>query len=355
MTLPSLISTIDRIHQTFQMKALQSVSVNLTLRNFVIGYYIVEYEQNGSDRATYGAKLIENMAQKLSHIKGMSSTALKLMRQFYLTYPQISQSVTDQFKIDSKINQSVTDQSLRVPTEKLLRTCSFTHFIELIKIDDELKRTFYEVETIKGNWSVRELKRQAESLLYERVGLSVDKKSLLQSLENKKEVFNPTSIIKEPYILEFTGLETKESYSENDLESAILHHIEDFLLELGTGFCFEARQKRISIDNEHDRIDLVFYHRVLKCHILVDLKVRAFSYADVGQMNFYLNYYKNEISMQGDNPPVGIILCTEKNNVKVEYATAGLDENLFVSKYKIALPTTKELEELVKEDLEELI
>ena len=193
-----------------------------------------------------------------------------------------------------------------------MRTCSFTHFIELIKIDDELKRTFYEVETIKGNWSVRELKRQAESLLYERVGLSVDKKSLLQSLENKKEVFNPTSIIKEPYILEFTGLETKESYSENDLESAILHHIEDFLLELGTGFCFEARQKRISIENEHDRIDLVFYHRVLKCHILVDLKVRAFSYADVGQMNFYLNYYKNEISMQGDNPPIGIILCTEK-------------------------------------------
>ena len=354
MTLPNLISTIDTVHQTFQTRALQSVSVNLTLRNFVIGYYIVEYEQNGSDRATYGSKLIENMAKKLSHIKGMSSTALKLMRQFYLTYPQISQSVTDQFKIDNKISQSVTDQSLYVPPEKLLRTCSFTHFIELIKIDDELKRTFYEVENIKGNWSVRELKRQVESLLYERVGLSVDKKSLLQSLENKKEVFDPTSIIKEPYILEFTGLQTKEKYNENDLESALLNHIEDFLLELGTGFCFEARQKRISIENEHDRVDLVFYHRVLKCHILVDLKVRAFSYADVGQMNFYLNYYKNEISMQGDNPSIGIILCTEKNNVKAEYATAGLDENLFVSKYKIVLPTTKELEELVKEDLEEL-
>jgi len=211
------------------------------------------------------------MAKKLSHIKGLSSTALKLMRQFYLTYPQISQSVTDQFKIDNKTSQSVTDKSLYVAPEKLLRICSFSHFIELIKIDDELKRTFYEVETIKGNWSVRELKRQIESLLYERVGLSVDKKSLLQSLESKKEVFDPTSIIKEPYILDFTGLETKESYSENDLESAILHHIEDFLLELGTGFCFEARQKRISIENEHDRIDLVFYNRVLKCHILVDL------------------------------------------------------------------------------------
>jgi predicted nuclease of restriction endonuclease-like (RecB) superfamily len=241
-----------------------------------------------------------------------------------------------------------------VPVNKLLTSCSFTHFIELVKIEDELKRTFYEVETIKGNWSVRELKRQIGSLLYERVGLSVDKKSLLQSLENKTEIFNPSAIIKEPYILEFTGLEAKEIYSETDLETALLNHIESFLLELGTGFCFEARQKRISIENEHDRIDLVFYHRLLKCHVLVDLKVRAFSHADVGQMNFYLNYYKNEISMSSDNPPIGIILCTEKNNIKVEYATAGLDKNLFVSKYKIMLPSTKELEELVKEDLEDI-
>lgn len=354
MTLSTLISNIEIAHDTFQVKALQSVSVNLTLRNFLIGYYIVEYEQNGSDRATYGQKVIDNLAQKLVHIKGVSSTALKLMRQFYLTYPQISQSLTDQFKILDKKSQSLTDQSLQVPIDKLLRTCTFTHFIELVKIDDELKRTFYEVETIKGNWSVRELKRQVESLLFERVGLSSDKKSLLQSLENKKEVFNPASIIKEPYILEFTGLETKQSYSESDLESALLNHIEAFLLELGTGFCFEARQKRITIDNEHDRIDLVFYHRVLQCHVLVDLKVRAFSYADVGQMNFYLNYYKNEISTPTDNPPIGIILCTEKNSVKVEYATAGLDENLFVSKYKVALPTIKELEKLIEDDLEEL-
>jgi predicted nuclease of restriction endonuclease-like (RecB) superfamily len=354
MTLSTLISNIETAHNTFQEKALQSVSVNLTLRNFVIGYYIVEYEQNGSDRAAYGQKVIENLAQKLVHIKGVSSTALKLMRQFYLTYPQISQSLTDQFKISDKKSQSLIDPSLQVPIDKLLRTCSFTHFIELIKIDDELKRTFYEVETIKGNWSVRELKRQVESLFFERVGLSIDKKCLLQSLENKKEVFNPASIIKEPYILEFTGLESKQCYSENDLETALINHIEAFLLELGTGFCFEARQKRISIENEHDRIDLVFYHRVLQCHVLVDLKVRAFSYADVGQMNFYLNYYKNEISTQTDNPPIGIILCTEKNNVKVEYATAGLDENLFVSKYKVVLPTIKELEKLVKDDLEEL-
>jgi len=355
MTLSSLISTIDNVHQTFQAKALQSISVKLTLRNFIIGYYIVEYEQNGSDRAKYGSKLIENMAKKLSHIKGMSISNLKSFRQFYLIYPQISQTLPSQFQLITQKSQTLSDQSLQVPIQKLLRTCSFSHFVELMKINDELKRVFYEVETIKGNWSVRELKRQIGSLLYERIGLSKDKKSLLQSLENTKEVLTPLSIIKEPYILEFTGLETKEKYNESDLESALLNHIEDFLLELGTGFCFEARQKRISIDNEHDRIDLVFYHRVLKCHVLVDLKVRAFSHADVGQMNFYLNYYKNEISSKDDNLPIGIILCTEKNSVKVEYATAGLDENLFISKYKIVLPTTKELEKLVKEDLEELI
>lgn len=271
MTLNNLIITITDIHETYQHQALQSVSINLTLRNFIIGYYIVEYEQNGSDRATYGSKLIENMAQKLSHIKGMSRSNLQSFRQFYLMYPQISQTVSGEFKSISRKSQTVTDLSLTVPTQKLLRTCSFSHFIELIKINDELKRTFYEVETIKGNWSVRELKRQINSLLYERVGLSIDKKELLQSLENTKEIFNPTSIIKEPYILEFAGLETKEKYSENDLEEALLNHLQEFLLELGTGFCFEARQKRISIDNEHDRVDLVFYHRILKCHVLVDL------------------------------------------------------------------------------------
>lgn len=188
MTLDNLIITINNIHKTYQHQALQSVSINLTLRNFIIGYYIVEYEQNGSDRATYGSKLIENMAQKLSHIKGMSRSNLQSFRQFYLIYPQISQTVSGEFKSISRKSQTVTDLSLTVPTQKLLRTCSFSHFIELIKIDNELKRTFYEVEIIKGNWSVRELKRQIESLLYERTGLSTDKKSLLQSLEDKKEL-----------------------------------------------------------------------------------------------------------------------------------------------------------------------
>ena len=352
MTFENLLSSINDIHESLQIKAIQSVSVNLTIRNYIIGHYIVEYEQKGNDRAEYGAKIIQNIADNLKHIKGLSLTNLKMMRTFYLMYPQISQTVSDQFKIEHQKSQTVSDK-LIIDGSKLLKFFTFSHFIELTKIDDDTKRLFYEVETIKGNWSVRELKRQIETLLYERIGLSKDKNALLKSLESKKEIYNPIDIIKNPYILEFTGLQEKLSYSENDLESELLNHIENFLLELGTGFCFEARQKRVSIENEHDRIDLVFYHRVLKCHVLVDLKVRAFSYADVGQMNFYLNYYKNEISSENDNPPIGIILCTDKNHTKVEYATAGLDENMFVSKYKIVLPSVNELEKFIDEEVQD--
>jgi len=355
MTFKTLLTNINDIHNTLQIKALQSVSVNLTIRNYLIGHYIVEYEQNGNDRAEYGAKIIDNLADSLKHIKGLSPTNLRLFRTFYQVYPQIQQTLSDQFKLEGlSIQQTVSVKSLSVPENKLLKYLTFTHFVELIKIDDDTKRVFYEVETIKGNWSVRELKRQIEILLYERVGLSKDKNALLKSLESKKDIYNPLDIIKNPYILEFTGLEEKASYSESELESALLNHIEDFLLELGTGFCFEARQKRISIENEHDRVDLVFYHRILKCHVLVDLKVRAFSYADVGQMNFYLNYYKNEISSKSDNPPIGIILCTDKNHTKVEYATAGLDENMFISKYKIVLPSVKELEKFIDEEIQDI-
>jgi predicted nuclease of restriction endonuclease-like (RecB) superfamily len=256
------------------------------------------------------------------------------------------------FKLENIKSQTVSDQSIVIPSEKLLKIFSFSHFIELLKIKDDLKRVFYEVEAIKGNWSVRELRRQINSATFERVGLSIDKKDLIASLDKTTEKFQINQIIKDPYILEFTGLEEKVKYTENDLETSLLNHIQDFLLELGNGFCFESRQKRISIDNEHDKIDLVFYHRVLKCHVLIDLKIREFSHADVGQMNFYLNYYKNEISQNDDNPPIGLILCANKNHTKVEYATAGLDNNLFVSKYKINLPSIKEIEEFIEDELE---
>ncbi len=263
----------------------------------------------------------------------------------------VSQTVSDLFKIEIKKRQTVSDQLGIVSIQRLLQVCSFSHFVELVKIDDDLKKTFYEVETIKGNWSVRELKRQINSQTYERVGLSTDKKQMIDSIHRTSDTLLPQQIIKDPYILEFTGLEQKVKYSENDLETALLDHLQDFLLELGNGFCFEARQKRISIDNEHDKVDLVFYHRILKCHVLIDLKIREFRHSDVGQMNFYVNYYKNEIATLNDNPPIGLILCANKNSTKVKYAKAGLDENLFVSKYKVSLPSTEEMEIFIKDEL----
>ena len=346
----NLVTQIETTHQTLQAQAIKSVSSTLTIRNWIIGYYIVEYEQNGEDRAKYGARVIENLVKRLRHIKGVSATNLRVFRTFYSSYPQISQSLTDQFKIQ----QTVSVKSMTIPTKQLLNSCSFSHFIEFLKIDDPLKRLFYEVETIKGNWSVRELKRQINSATYERIGLSKSKKELIASIQSKSENLLPQQIIKDPYILEFTGLEVKAKYSENDLEEALLNHLQDFLVELGNGFCFEARQKRISIENEHDRIDLVFYHRILKCHVLIELKIREFSHADVGQMNFYLNYFKNEISESADNPPIGLILCANKNSTKVEYATAGLDSQLFVSKYKINLPSVEEIRAFIEDEMESL-
>lgn len=231
----------------------------------------------------------------------------------------------------------------------LLTHFSFTHFTELIKIDDPLKRAFYEKEAIKGNWSSRQLKRQIESLLLERIGLSKDKERLLKSVQDSNAIVSIEDTIKDPYILEFTGFKELPVYSENDLETELLNKIEDFLMELGNGFCFEARQKRITIGNEHDRIDLVFYQRILKCHVLIDLKSRAFSHADVGQMNYYLNYYKKNIMEKNDNLPVGVVLCTDKNETKVEYATDSLDNKLFISKYLVELPDKKELEALIRQ------
>ena len=252
------------------------------------------------------------------------------------------------------IGQPLADQSEKdiqlTDSHILLQHFSFRHFTELIKIDDPIKRKFYEEQAIQGNWSARELKRQIDSLLIERVGLSTDKKTLLQEHQNKALQNSIEDTIKDPYIFEFTGFKELPAYSENDLETALLSKIQDFLLELGNGFCFEARQKRITIGNEHDRIDLVFYHRILKCHILIDLKVRDFKHSDVGQMNFYLNYYKDNVKAENDNPPVGIILCTKKESEKVKYATAGLDHKLFVSKYLVQLPKEEELLKLIKDN-----
>ena len=365
-----LIDTICITQSHLQKRALQSVNQFLTIRNWLIGYYIAEYEQKGKDRAKYGESLLDNLSKglKKKRLKGFSSTNLKLFRQFYFSYPQIGKEIIEQklfaeVLLPAKISQTLSDQSViakksskhfmyNIPPELLFRHFSFSHFIELMRVEEPLKRAFYEIENIKGQWGVRQLKRQIESLLYERTGLSKNKKALLEKIYKGNNDLTIEDTIRDPYILEFTGLKELPEYTESDLETALLNHIQDFLLELGDGFCFEARQKRISLENEHDRIDLVFYHRLLRCHVLIDLKIRKFNHTDVGQMNFYLNYYKKNIMNKNENQPIGIILCTDKNTTRVEYALAGLNNKVFVSKYKIALPSEKVLEEFIKNDIE---
>ncbi|WP_197286244.1 PDDEXK nuclease domain-containing protein [Pedobacter sp. PACM 27299] len=234
--------------------------------------------------------------------------------------------------------------------QELLTQLNFSHFIELIRVEDTLKRHFYEVEAVKNAWKVRDLARAIDTLLFERTGLSANKAAVIAKIRNNQKV-EMTDVIKNPYLLEFLGLEEKSEYTEHDLESAIIDHLQHFLTEMGRGFCFEARQKRITFDNVHYRIDLVFYHRILKSHILLDLKLGRYDHADAGQMNLYLNYYRKHEMSEGDNPPVGIILCADKNDALVEYTTTGLSNEVFVSKYLVQLPSKETLEAFIRNEM----
>jgi predicted nuclease of restriction endonuclease-like (RecB) superfamily len=297
MDYEQLVKAIDAASQALLGRAAKAVNQALVLRNWLIGAHLFEFEQSGQDRARYGQELLPNLATDLKRrgLKGLGISMLKNCRQFYRLYPQIRQSLSGEFAaIPAKpeIGQSAIgqfDPGLQaLPPEHLLRL-SWTHFIELIRIDDPLKRAFYEVESLQGNWSIRQLQRQIGSLLYERTGLSSDKETVIRRAGSQDSPASIAALMRDPYVLEFAGLAEQPSYSEADLEAALLDHLQAFLLELGTGFCFEARQKRITTGNEHDYIDLVFYHRFLRCHVLLDLKIRPFTHGDAGQMNFYLN------------------------------------------------------------------
>ena len=360
MNYEQLVIAIDAATRSLLGRAAQAVNQALVLRNWMIGAHLVEFEQSGEDRATYGEQLLANLANDLraKGLKGLGISMLKNCRQFYRVYPQIRQSLTGELAAipsASQIRQPAIGGSHQSPSAlplyHLLRL-SWTHIIELIRIDDPLKRTFYESECVRGNWSVRQLQREIGSLLYERTGLSTNKDAVVRRADTQESEASIAGLLRDPYVLEFAGLAERPFYSEADLESALLDHLQAFLLELGTGFCFEARQKRITIGNEHDYIDLVFYHRILRCHVLLDLKIRPFSHRDAGQMNFYLNYFKRQIIAVDDNPPVGIILCSDRDQTKVEFATAGLDNKLFVSRYLVALPSAEQLREFIQRDRE---
>lgn len=272
--------------------------------------------------------------------------------------PQILGAITQESQVEIELPiKSLPSTKSEIDLHQLngsvlVSKLSFTHFVELIKIGDILKRTFYELECIKGTWSVRELKRQINSLYFERSGLSTKPEILSQITQQKVEKAKPSEIVKSVYAFEFLGLKAKDAVEENDLETALLDHLQEFMMEMGHGFCLEARQKKVLIGDDYFYIDLVFYHRILKCHVLVELKVEDFNHYNIGQLNTYVNYYKANVMQADDNPTVGILLVTNKNTALVEYATMGMDNHLFVSKYLLELPKKELLEAFITNELQ---
>jgi predicted nuclease of restriction endonuclease-like (RecB) superfamily len=373
----SLVNSIHDTHVTLHESAVKAINKHLTIRNWLIGFYIVEFEQNGDDRARYGEKLLQSLANSLDLVS-LSYRNLRLFRQFYLLYPEISTTVkrelsqlgfssfqnhqlgtNDLVLVDKQgvgIWQSTnakldTDKIRDIDGDKIISKLSFTHLVQLFPLADSARRNFYETECIKGNWSVSELKRQINTMYFERSGMSIDPGSLSQHVKSNREALKISDIIKSPFTFEFLGLKAKEVVYENDLEQALVDNLEEFLIELGHGFCFEAKQKRITMGEEYYFIDLVFYHRILKCHVLVELKTNEVKHEHIGQLKTYINYYKKEIMLPGDNPPVGLLLVTDQNKALVEYAVADSDMSLFVSKYLVELPSKEQLELFIKKEL----
>jgi len=365
-----LSANIFELHKFFKSYAVQQVNNALTIRNWLTGFYIIEYEQNGKDRAAYGEKTLKVLSQKIldKGLKGFSDRNLRLYRQFCLEYPEIWQFVIAKFQnVDNQVieiwQSKIAKSEIVVSTTKqitertdinvLLTKLSYTHFIELLSVEKGLKRTFYEIQAKKNNWTVTQLKRQIDSMLFERIGLSKNKESMIAKLKDEN-LMQVDDYMKNPLVLEFLELPEKFEYSESDLEQAIIVQLQKFLIELGRGFCFEARQKRISFNNKHYKIDLVFYHRILRCHVLIDLKIGEFDHVDVGQMNMYLNYFKENEMCEFDNPPVGIVLCSNKDDALVHYATGGLSQEIFVGSYLLQLPNENQLKQIILDEMNNL-
>ena len=282
----------------------------------------------------------------------MNSTLFKWCRQFYILYPQIGATVSRQFSLPDFGKSATASHQFITKPDVLVNNLSFSHIREIMVIDDAFERFFYETECIKCNWSVRELRRQIKTNLYVRAGISKKPEILIQPSDDNRNITAIT--IKDPFTFEFLGLDAKEAASESDLEQALIDYLQEFMLELGEGFCFEARQKRIVIDDKYYFIDLVFYNRLLHCNVIIELKNDEFKHEDLGQLNAYVGYYKKNEMAEGDNPPVGILLCTDKGSEMVEYALSGMDNQLFVSTYMLHLPGKKKLQEFILKEMEDM-
>jgi predicted nuclease of restriction endonuclease-like (RecB) superfamily len=393
----SLYERIRQILESARKNMARTVNTTQVVANWLIGREIVEEEQKGEKRAVYGEQLIAELSEKLrrDYGTGYSIQNLKYIRQFYLTYPRLvgnteighalrGQSTGEKVEAREKFHalRGKTDvvDIPGAPPRKLtvlnapplleighaLRSqswqpgrlhpnLSWTHYRTLLRVDKLEARFFYEIEAIQNNWSARELERQINSLLYERLALSKDKKGLMRLAKKGQEIQRPLDVFKDPIVMEFLGLPASPKLVESELEQALINNLQAFLLELGKGFAFVSRQERITLDGDHFYIDLVFYHTVLKCFVLIDLKVGKLAHQDLGQIQLYVNYYDRERRTEGDNPTLGLILCTDKNDAVVRY-TLGPDQEkkIFSSRYKLFLPTEAELQAELRREFREL-
>ncbi len=322
----NLVTQISIIYGAGRQRVIQAVNTGMVETYWKIGQYIVEFEQGGNSKAQYGKALLENLSKDLNqlHGKGFSRSNLNNMRLFYLCYP-ICEELPDKL--------------------------SWTHFCELIKIDDPQERSFYQKQSIIENWSTTDLIRQKKSSLFLRLAVSKDKEAILKLAQQGLIVQQPSDIIRDPAVLEFLKIPEPYHLSETELENRLIEHLQEFLLELGKGFAFIGRQYRITLGNRNHYVDLVFYHRILKCFVLIDLKKEEAGYEDVGQMNMYLGYFENEENVEGDNPPIGIVLAKEKDELLVKYAMHNISSQLFVSKYQLYLPDREELQKVIERQL----
>lgn len=398
MRFDSLIQAIQHVHDVSQSRVGRVVNQSMNLRNWVIGAYIIEYEQGGEDRAKYGEGLLATLASALGGrgVKGLGQANLKNFRQVALNWPQLGIRQTASGVFSEAIRQTLSGEleGVETPgairqtasavsedggpspirqasgdlpatgfpaleerarnhgglewqdsawTAKLFATLSFSHLLELSRIDEPLERAFYEVECLKSGWTVRELKRQRDTLLFQRVGLSKDKDAVMALAKEGRLIESSATIFRDPMVLEFLGLEQRVAYAEADLEKAILDHLEAFMRELGRDFCFVDRQLAIRVGGEVYHLDLLFFHRGLRCLIAIDLKIGRFQHSDAGQMNFYLNYIRENLSKPEEQEPIGLLLCADKDEETVHYATAGAGNDIRVSRYKLQLPSEEEL------------
>lgn len=405
----ALVNHIQSVGDALQQDARLVINRNVTTRAWLTGLYIVEYEQNGNDRAKYGTQLLQNLSKRLGG-KSYSATNLRSYRLFYQYYPellpvigaylierfgnlnggvaflpeqiqqtlsaklmpaQIGQSLSDELPATQKqqtlsaklemlpgqpkvtaisrdgFAMSLSDGSVKAVPQMVFNRLSFSHIVELLHLDDDLQRTFYAVETMRGPWSFRELQRQIDTKYYERSGWSKKPELLAKRVSGKAEKRSFSEEIKSPFVFEFLGLAAKDAITELKLQDALRDRLRDFIMELGMGFCLEDEQKRLLIDGRYYKADLVFYHRILKCHVIIDLKGERLDYADVAQIQLYMSYYREHYMQPDDNPPVGLLLCTEYGQEMVEYLAPFTDPQVFVARYELELPSKEKIKEFL--------